>query len=83
MNIYRRLTYNIYIYFPGPGWGDGFKNLTMGPTSIAVNYGHNGATTSSFRSGGDWAKVLADVAKYAPTSTVYVTIQVFLSRPTL
>ncbi|KAL0640594.1 hypothetical protein Q9L58_000258 [Maublancomyces gigas] len=59
----------------GGGWGDGFKNFTMGPSSIAVNYGHNGATTSSFRSGGDWAKVLADVVKYAPTSAVYVTIQ--------
>lgn len=53
----------------------------MGPSSIAVNYGHNGATTSSFISGGDWAKVLADVVKYAPTSAVYVTIQVSFGRP--
>lgn len=48
----------------------------MATSSIAINYGHNGATTSSFQSGGDWAKVLGEVTKYAPTSTVYVTIQV-------
>lgn len=48
----------------------------MAASSIAINYGHNGATTSSFQSGGDWAKVLGEVTKYAPTSTVYVTIQV-------
>lgn len=58
------------------GWGDGFKNFTMKRPSFAINYGHNGATTSSFISGGDWAKVLGQVETYAPNSTVYVTIQV-------
>lgn len=62
--------------FLGLGWGDGFKNFTMKRPSFAINYGHNGATTSSFISGGDWAKVLGQVETYAPNSTVYVTIQV-------
>lgn len=58
------------------GWGDGFKNFTLAPPAFAVNYGHNGATTGSFMAGGDWAVVLAQVKKYVPSSTVYVTIQV-------
>ncbi|RPB11009.1 SGNH hydrolase [Morchella conica CCBAS932] len=59
----------------GGGWGDGFKNFTLKAPSFAINYGHNGATTSSFISGGDWATVLGKVEAYAGNSTVYVTIQ--------
>lgn len=57
------------------GWGDGFKNYTLKAPAFATNYGHSGATTVSFRAGGDWAKVLADVGKYNKTNSVYVTIQ--------
>lgn len=63
---------NLILYI---GWGDGFKNLTLKAPSFAINYGHNGATTSSFMSGGDWATVLGKVEAYAGNSTVYVTIQ--------
>ncbi|KAI5838853.1 SGNH hydrolase-type esterase domain-containing protein [Morchella snyderi] len=59
----------------GGGWGDGFKNFTLKAPSFAINYGHNGATTSSFISGGDWATVLGKLEAYAGNSTVYVTIQ--------
>jgi len=59
----------------GGGWGDGFKNFTLTSPSFAVNYGHNGATTSSFIEGGDWATVLSDASQYSATKTVYVTIQ--------
>lgn len=65
------------------GWGDGFKNFTLAPPAFAVNYGHNGATTGSFMAGGDWAVVLAQVKKYVPSSTVYVTIQVCTVRTAL
>lgn len=57
------------------GWGDGFLNTTLKIGATGKNYGHNGATTISFRDGGDWAKVLA-AAKNAKTSyEPYVTIQ--------
>lgn len=60
----------------GGGWGDGFKNWTMSDTSVAYNYGHNGATTGSFIGGGDWNKVLNQTSYYAQqNATVYVTIQ--------
>jgi hypothetical protein len=60
----------------GGGWGNGFLT-TLKNGSFGMNYGHNGATTVSFRSGGDWAKVLAKVNQsltldYKP----FVTIQV-------
>jgi lysophospholipase L1-like esterase len=62
----------------GGGWGNGFLNNTLACGSTGHNWGHNGATTASFRAGGDWANVLADVAtamskNYNP---VFVTIQV-------
>lgn len=53
----------------------------MKAPSFAINYGHNGATTSSFISGGDWVAVLGKVETYAPNSTVYVTIQVAPPNP--
>jgi lysophospholipase L1-like esterase len=59
----------------GGGWGDGFLTTTLSQGAGGHNYGHNGATTVSFRQGGDWATVLKKVeevkAKYQP----YVTIQ--------
>ena len=39
------------------------------------NFGHNGATTVSFRDGGDWANVLAAAKSAASKYTPYVTIQ--------
>ncbi|KAJ4344108.1 hypothetical protein N0V95_006352 [Ascochyta clinopodiicola] len=59
----------------GGGWGAGFLNTTIKNGATGKNFGHNGATTVSFRAGGDWANVLAAAkaatVKYAP----YVTIQ--------
>lgn len=39
------------------------------------NFGHNGATTVSFRAGGDWANVLAAVDNSVQSYQPYVTIQ--------
>ncbi|RAL58149.1 hypothetical protein DID88_002353 [Monilinia fructigena] len=58
----------------GGGWGDGFLT-TLRNGAGGINYGHNGATTVSFLEGGDWAKVLASVAKYKADYTTFVTIQ--------
>lgn len=67
----------------GGGWGDGFLNYTLLPPSTGHNYGHDGATTVSFRAGGDWGVVLAQ-AKNKTGSGVYgevfVTIQVSAER---
>ncbi|KAI5358361.1 putative SGNH hydrolase-type esterase domain, SGNH hydrolase superfamily [Septoria linicola] len=60
----------------GGGWGTGFLNTTLLPPSHGLNYGHNGATTVSFRSGGDWATVLSQFPTYqAQNYHVYVTLQ--------
>ncbi|KAI5198135.1 esterase [Aureobasidium subglaciale] len=59
----------------GGGWGDGFLNFTLLPGFSGRNYGHNGATTKSYREGGDWARVLEEAKAKAGTYTVYVTIQ--------
>ncbi|RMZ69193.1 Esterase SGNH hydrolase-type subgroup [Pyrenophora seminiperda CCB06] len=59
----------------GGGWGDGFLNTTLGNGASGKNYGHNGATTVSFRAGGDWANVLATARKVSTDYTPYVTIQ--------
>lgn len=61
----------------GGGWGDGFLNYTLLPGSSGRNYGHNGATTKSFRDGGDWDKLLAEAKMKVDGGnyTVYVTIQ--------
>ncbi|CBX92723.1 hypothetical protein IAQ61_005905 [Plenodomus lingam] len=59
----------------GGGWGNGFLNTALCKSATGKNFGHNGATTVSFREGGDWAAVL-DAAKAAlPNYTPYVTIQ--------
>ncbi len=60
-----------------PGWGDGFKNLTLISPSFATNFGHNGRTTATFVSGPDWENVLT-AAKTALSEgfMTYVTIMV-------
>ncbi|KAH7378336.1 esterase [Pyrenochaeta sp. MPI-SDFR-AT-0127] len=60
---------------PRGGWGDAFLATTVANGSSGHNYGHSGATTKSFRDGGDWAKVIADIATYKKDYRVYVTIQ--------
>lgn len=57
------------------GWGDGFINTTLKNGATGKNLGHNGATTVSFRSGGDWANVLAAAKEALSKHTPYVTIQ--------
>jgi hypothetical protein len=57
----------------GGGWGDGFLRTLQSPSG-GTNFGHNGATTVSFRSGGDWGKVISEVKKNG--GAAYVTIQV-------
>ncbi|KAK4499310.1 hypothetical protein PRZ48_009823 [Zasmidium cellare] len=59
----------------GGGWGDGFLNHTLLPPASGLNYGHSGATTASFRAGGDWATVLSQITTHQAESNVYVTIQ--------
>lgn len=59
----------------GGGWGDGFL-ATLRNGAGGINYGHDGTTTVSFVSGGDWANVLASVEKYKAAYTPFVTIQV-------
>ncbi|KAH0287778.1 SGNH hydrolase [Aureobasidium namibiae CBS 147.97] len=59
----------------GGGWGDGFLNFTLKPGSSGRNYGHNGATTKSFRDGGDWGRLITEAETKTTNYTVYVTIQ--------
>jgi lysophospholipase L1-like esterase len=59
---------------PAGGWGDAFvASLTKGSTGI--NFGHSGATTSSFRAGGDWDEVISAVKNHTKTHRPFVTIQ--------
>ena len=60
---------------PAGGWGDAFLATTVAKGSSGHNYGHSGATTKSFRAGGDWNKVISDVGTYKKDYRVYVTIQ--------
>ncbi|KAF1941636.1 esterase [Clathrospora elynae] len=57
------------------GWGDAFLSTTVANGSSGHNYGHSGATTKSFRDGGDWGNVTRDIANYKNDYAVYVTIQ--------
>lgn len=59
----------------GGGWGDGFLNTTLFNGASGHNYGHNGATTVSFRAGGDWDNVLATVRNVSHEYQPFVTIQ--------
>lgn len=60
------------------GWGDGFLNYTLNAPSTGQNYGHSGATTSSFRAGGDWAALISTAKAKIQDHDVFVTIQVSL-----
>ncbi|CAN9458126.1 unnamed protein product [Alternaria alternata] len=57
------------------GWGNEFLSKTVAAGSSGHNYGHSGATTRSFRAGGDWASVTKDIGTYKDDYNVYVTIQ--------
>jgi len=59
----------------GGGWGTGFLNNTVQAGAAGTNFGHDGATTVSFRAGGDWANVLAATTNYSANYTPFVTIQ--------
>lgn len=59
----------------GGGWGNGFLNFTLREGSSGRNYGHNGATTKSFRDSGDWDRLVNDAKTKTADYTVYVTIQ--------
>ncbi|KAJ4984516.1 GDSL-like lipase acylhydrolase [Stagonosporopsis vannaccii] len=59
----------------GGGWGDGFLNTTLKKGATGKNFGHNGATTVSFRQGGDWDNVLTAAKSSANKYSPYVTIQ--------
>jgi lysophospholipase L1-like esterase len=59
----------------GGGWGTGFLTTTLQKGASGHNYGHNGATTVSFRQGGDWATVLSSAKNASAKYTPYVTIQ--------
>ncbi|KAF2856379.1 carbohydrate esterase family 12 protein [Plenodomus tracheiphilus IPT5] len=59
----------------GGGWGAGFLNTTLQKGATGKNFGHNGATTVSFRTGGDWSAVLDAAKASLPNYTPYVTIQ--------
>jgi len=58
------------------GWGGAFLSTTLANGASGHNYGHSGASTRSFRAGGDWANVTRDVRTYKQEYDVYVTIQV-------
>lgn len=57
------------------GWGTGFLTTTLKKGATGQNFGHNGATTVSFRAGGDWANVLTAAKASLTSYTPYVTIQ--------
>lgn len=59
----------------GGGWGDGFLNTTLFKGASGRNFGHNGATTVSFRDGGDWDDVLTTVRQIQDNYHPFVTIQ--------
>lgn len=61
---------------PDGGWGDGFLSTAVRAPAGGINLGHSGATTVSFRNGGDWVHVLEEVKNHTKTHNVFVTIQV-------
>lgn len=60
----------------GGGWGVGFLNTTLRAPASGIDLGHNGATTVSFRAGGDWGNVLSIATERQDENEVFVTIQV-------
>jgi len=67
---------------PDGGWGDGFLSTAVREPASGINLGHSGATTVSFREGGDWAAVIEQVKSHTATHNVFVTIQVRCPSPT-
>ena len=65
------------------GWGDGFLETAVREPAGGINLGHSGATTVSFRDGGDWAAVIEQVKSHAKSHQVFVTIQVSLASLSL
>jgi hypothetical protein len=61
---------------PGGGWGDGFLSTAVREPAGGINLGHSGATTVSFRNGGDWTTVIEEVRNHTASHEVFVTIQV-------
>jgi lysophospholipase L1-like esterase len=61
---------------PDGGWGDGFLSTAVRKPASGINLGHSGATTVSFRNGGDWAVVIDQVKNHTKSHKVFVTIQV-------
>jgi hypothetical protein len=61
------------------GWGDGFLSTAVREPAGGINLGHSGATTVSFRNGGDWTTVIEEVKNHTKSHKVFVTIQVSLA----
>jgi len=61
---------------PDGGWGDGFLSTAVREPASGINLGHSGATTASFRDGGDWAAVIEQAKNHTNSHKVFVTIQV-------
>lgn len=64
----------------GGGWGNGFLSFLRAP-AWGTNYGHDGATTVSFVSGGDWGEVISSVEGSAADYDPFVTIMVSCEYP--
>jgi hypothetical protein len=64
---------------PDGGWGDGFLSTAVREPAGGINLGHSGATTVSFRNGGDWNTVIEEVKNHTKSHKVFVTIQVSLA----
>ncbi|KAI1432271.1 SGNH hydrolase-type esterase domain-containing protein [Xylaria sp. CBS 124048] len=58
----------------GGGWGNGFLSF-LNPPAWGVNKGHNGATTASYVTDGDWDTVEGLVSADEEKYSAYVTIQ--------
>ena len=61
---------------PKGGWVDGFLATTVSSGSSGRNFGHSGASTASFRAGGDWSNVVKEIKARKDKNNVLVTIQV-------
>ncbi|RMJ25782.1 hypothetical protein PHISP_03341 [Aspergillus sp. HF37] len=57
------------------GWGDGFLNTTLYHGAAGKNDGQNGATTVTFREGGDWDRMLSAASEHRGDYLSFVTIQ--------
>jgi hypothetical protein len=66
---------------PDGGWGDGFLSTAVREPAGGINLGHSGATTVSFRNGGDWTTVIEEIKNHTKSHKVFVTIQVSLAAP--